>query len=157
MDRGSPVAQREDTAMTITHLNANPGNHGIDAFTHPDGVRLPAATLAEAELDGWDDAIVDLNLALTDAAVSRDKLGELSRLLELEEARETLGATGPNAEARRAAVLLTLHESVPAYQALLAQQREQRLRLADSERRSEIARQRCRLLHAAIRLAQPEA
>ena len=143
--------------MSITHLNPNGTRQSATAAVMPEGVRLYAVALAEAELDGWDDAIVDLNLALTDAAVSRDKLGELSRLLELEEARETLGATGPNAEARRAAVLLTLHESVPAYQALLAQQREQRLRLADSERRSEIARQRCRLLHAAIRLAQPEA
>ena len=112
---------------------------------------------ALGELDCWDSSILDLNLAIADAAVARDRLAEATRQMDIEEARETLGATGPNAEARRAAVLLTLHERVPAYQSLVKQAREQRLKLADAERRVTISKERCRLLREAVRLAQSEA
>ena len=111
-----------------------------------------ARELALGELDGWEDAIDALNLALTDAAVCRDRLAGLSDLMECEEAKATLEATGGNAEQRKAAVTLALHADGAAYADLTAQSRAIRLKLADAERRAEIARQRCRLLREAVAL-----
>ena len=107
---------------------------------------------AMADLDAWDDELTSFNVALVDAAVARDRLTETVRLLEVEEARVVLGAVGGNAETRKAAVTLALNEECPAYQTLLMQSREGRLKLADAERRAELARQRCRLLREAVRL-----
>ena len=136
--------------MTITHLKRT-----NETATMPEGVRLYATALDE--LDTWDDELTQLNLALLDAALARDRLAEATRQMDLEEAREIIGTSGGNAETRKAAVLLTLHERCPIYADLLKQSREQRLKLADAERRAELARQRCRLLREAVRLAQPEA
>jgi hypothetical protein len=114
--------------------------------------RLHAQGAALADLDAWDDQIAALNVALTDAAVARDRLADIGRQMDLEEARAVAGTIGGNAESRKASVTLFLNEHDPDYQALLSQQREARLKLADAERRAEIARQQCRLLRAAVRL-----
>ena len=111
-----------------------------------------ARELAAMDLDSWDQSIDALNLALTDAAVARDKISELTRLLDVEEARALLGASGGNAETRKAAVLLALNEACPVYENLQAELRERRLRLADAERRVIVAKQQGRLLQTAIKL-----
>jgi len=138
--------------VTIIDLNPNGTRQNPEM---PEGVRLYAAALDE--LDTWDDELTALNLALVDAAFARDRLAEATRQMDLEEARIILGAVGGNAETRKAAVTLALAEACPVYADLLGQQREQRLKLADAERRAELSRQRCRLLREAVRLAQPEA
>jgi hypothetical protein len=121
-------------------------------FTAIDAEQLRAQAAALADLDAWDDQIAALNVALIDAAVARDRLAELGRRMDVEEARIVLETVGSNADTRKAAVTLALHEACPAYQQLLAQNREARQRLADAERRAEIARQQCRLLRAATLL-----
>ncbi len=75
--------------------------------------------------------------------------------MDIEEARAVVGTIGGNAESRKASVTLFLNEHCPEYQALLSQQREARLKLADAERRAEVARQQCRLLREAVRLQVP--
>ncbi len=117
-----------------------------------DNLRLHAEGAALADLDARDTAIAELNLALTAAAVARDWLADIALRMDIEEARAVVGTVGGNAESRKASVTLFLHEHCPEYQALLSQQREARLRLADAERRAEIARQQSRLLREAVRL-----
>ena len=108
--------------------------------------------LALSELENWEDAIDALNLALTDAAVCRDRLAGLADLMESEEAKATLEATGSNAEQRKASLTIALNAEGAEYAKLAAQSRAIRLKLADAERRAEIARQRCRLLREAVAL-----
>ena len=112
---------------------------------------------ASIELDGmdlqdWEGCIADLNLALVEVAVARDKLAELSRQMDLEESRAILEVTGANAEQRKATITLALNAEGAAYAMLAEQSRAIRLKQADAERRAEIARQQCRLLREAVAL-----
>ncbi len=72
--------------------------------------------------------------------------------MDIGEAHAVVGTVGGNTERRKASVTLFLHEHCPEYQALLSQRREARPKLADAERRAEIARPQCRLLREAMRL-----
>jgi len=104
------------------------------------------------ELDHWDDAIDALDTALANASLARDEISHVAEELDLIEARAILAATGANAEARKATVTLALADD-PSYQALLAQSRGARQRLADAERRVVVLKERCRLLRSAAALA----
>ena len=103
-----------------------------------------------ADLDAWEDAISDLDAALADAARIRASIDTLTLCLERAEAMAVLRTEGPNAEARRARLTLELADDAQ-YSRTLAERSQCRLDLAHAERHATIARERCRLLRAALR------
>jgi len=113
------------------------------------GLVLMPQTDARAELDAWSTAIADLDAAMADLAGSRTEIEALSNLLDRIEASKVLSIEGPNAEARKARLTLELADDA-RYQGTLADLRRARERLADADRRVAIARERCRLLRAAL-------
>lgn len=113
--------------------------------------QLRAQSASLSALDAWGDQVVTLNLALTDAASARDRMAESADALSLIEAEVTLSIEGKNEPERKARLTLALAAHA-GYQETRGAQRETRLRLADAERRAEMARQQCRLLREATRL-----
>ena len=111
-------------------------------------VRTESDPLA-AEFDGWDDAIVALDQALQDQHRARVAIEEEQTAVERLEASHVLRIEGPNAEARRARLTLELADD-DRYTGHLRALREARERLWDAERRVVLARERCRLIRAAI-------
>lgn len=112
-------------------------------------VFMPRQHDAQAELQAWEAAIVDLDRALVDMTGARAQIDAESTLLDRIEAGKVLQIEGPNAEARKAKLTLELADDV-RYQAGLDSLRQARERLADADRRVAVARERCRLLRAAL-------
>ena len=112
---------------------------------------IPAIEHADrlAELDAWDDALHDLDVALAEAAAARLSLDQLHRTLERIEASAVLSIEGGNAETRKARLVLTLADDARHEQTVKAIDQE-RARLFDAERRVTLAKERCRLIRAAI-------
>ncbi|MGE0545287.1 MAG: hypothetical protein AB7R89_34440 [Dehalococcoidia bacterium] len=104
---------------------------------------------ARAELQAWEVAITDLDQALADLAGARAMIDAESNLLDRLEASRVLSIEGPNAEARKARLTLELADDA-RYQTHLSALRQARERLADADRRVAVARERCRLLRAAL-------
>lgn len=104
---------------------------------------------ARAELHAWESAIADLDQALADLAGSRAMIDAESGMLDRLEAGKVLSIEGPNAEARKARLTLELADDA-RYQSHLASLRQARERLADADRRVAVAKERCRLLRAAL-------
>jgi hypothetical protein len=104
---------------------------------------------ARAELHAWDEAIRDLDIALADLTSARATIDAESTLLDRLEASKVLSIEGPNAEARKARLTLELADDA-RYQAHLTALRQARERLADADRRVAVAKERCRLLRAAL-------
>jgi hypothetical protein len=104
---------------------------------------------ARAELQAWEVAITDLDQAMADLAGARAMIDAESNLLDRLEASKVLSIEGPNAEARKARLTLELADDA-RYQTHLAALRQARERLADADRRVAVARERCRLLRAAL-------
>lgn len=102
-----------------------------------------------AELHAWEAAITDLDQALADLAGARAMIDAESTLLDRLEASKVLSIEGPNAEARKARLTLELADDA-RYQSHLASLRQARERLADADRRVAVAKERCRLLRAAL-------
>jgi hypothetical protein len=102
-----------------------------------------------AELQAWEAAITDLDQALSDLAGARAMIDAESMLLDRLEASKVLSIEGPNAEARKARLTLELADDA-RYQSHLASLRQARERLADADRRVAVAKERCRLLRAAL-------
>src|SRR5215213_10965667 len=117
------------------------------------GLVLMPQTDARAELDAWSTAIADLDVAMADLAGSRTEIEALSNLLDRIEAGKVLSIEGPNAEARKARLTLELADD-SRYQAHLDSIRQARERLADADRRVAVARERCRLLRAALTIQE---
>lgn len=112
-------------------------------------VFMPQQHDAQAELRAWEEAIVDLDRALIDTTAARVQIDAESTLLDRLEAGKVLSIEGPNAEARKARLTLELADDA-RYQAGLGSLRQARERLADADRRVAVARERCRLLRAAL-------
>jgi hypothetical protein len=112
-------------------------------------VFMPQQHDAQAELQAWEAAIVDLDRALVDITAARAQIDAESTLLERIEAGKVLSIEGPNAEARKARLTLELVDD-RRYQAGIDSLRQARERLADADRRVAVARERCRLLRAAL-------
>ncbi len=110
----------------------------------------PAAALAD--LGAWDDAITALDTALADAARARLAAQDAEQNMAIIEARTLLVTTGGNAETRKAALMLALAED-GAYQESARGARSARMALAGAERRAAGAKERGRLLRAALALA----
>jgi hypothetical protein len=104
---------------------------------------------ARAELQAWEAAITDLDQALADLAGARAMIDTESAMLDRLEASKVLSIEGPNAEARKARLTLELVDDA-RYQAHLLSLRQARERLADADRRVAVAKERCRLLRAAL-------
>ena len=117
------------------------------------GLVLMPQTDARAELEAWQGAIADLDAALVDLTAARTEIEAQSNLLDRIEAGRVLSIEGPNAEARKARLTLELADDA-RYQAHLRALREARERLADADRRVAVARERCRLLRAALTLKE---
>lgn len=117
------------------------------------GLVLMPQTDAHAELEAWQTAIADLDTALADLTGARAEIEALSGMLDRLEASKVLTVEGPNAEARKARLTLELADDV-RYQAALADLRRARERLADADRRVAVAKERCRLLRAALMLKE---
>jgi hypothetical protein len=115
-------------------------------------VLMPQAD-ASAELDAWGTAIADLDAAMADLAGARTEIEALSNVLDRMEASKVLSIEGPNAEARKARLTLELADD-GRYQSALADLRRARERVADADRRVAVARERCRLLRAALMLKE---
>jgi hypothetical protein len=115
-------------------------------------VLMPQAD-ASAELDAWGTAIADLDAAMADLAGARAEIEALSNVLDRMEASKVLSIEGPNAEARKARLTLELADD-GRYQSALADLRRARERVADADRRVAVARERCRLLRAALMLKE---
>ena len=109
----------------------------------------PQQADARAELQAWEAAITDLDVALADLAGARAMIDAESGMLDRLEASKVLSIEGPNAEARKARLTLELADDA-RYQAHLAGLRQARERLADADRRVTVAKERCRLLRAAL-------
>ncbi len=109
----------------------------------------PQQADARAELQTWEAAITDLDVALADLAGARAMIDAESGMLDRLEASKVLSIEGPNAEARKARLTLELADDA-RYQAHLASLRQARERLADADRRVAVAKERCRLLRAAL-------
>jgi hypothetical protein len=106
---------------------------------------------ARADLDAWDDAITDLDAALTTAADARLTLERQQRHLEAIEASVVLSIDGKNAEERKARLVLALNDDA-RHLATVRKIDEQRARLLDAERRTTVAKERCRLLRSGLAL-----
>src|SRR3712207_1618412 len=106
-------------------------------------------TDARAELHAWESAIADLDQALTELAGARAMIDAESAMLDRLEAGKVLSIEGPNAEARKARLTLELADDA-RYQSHLLSLRQARERLADADRRVAVAKERCRLLRAAL-------
>ena len=106
-------------------------------------------TDARAELHAWESAIADLDQALADLAGARAMIDAESAMLDRLEASKVLSIEGPNAEARKARLTLELADDA-RYQSHLVSLRQARERLADADRRVAVAKERCRLLRAAL-------
>ena len=102
-----------------------------------------------AEFDAWDDAIGALDQALRDQHRARVAIEEVQTAVERLEASHVLRIEGPNAEASRARMTLELADD-DRYTGHLRALREARERLWDAERRVALAKERCRLIRAAI-------
>jgi hypothetical protein len=102
-----------------------------------------------ALLDDYDTAISELDAALTDAMHARLALADAEADLSLIEARAILAASGGNAETRKATVTLALADD-PAWQDRSRTARTARIGITDAERRATLAKERCRLLRAAL-------
>lgn len=105
------------------------------------------------DLDAWDDAITDLNDALTDVAAARLTLDHLHRTLDAVEASVSLSTEGKNAEERKARLTLALIDD-PRHQQTVSSIAVQRNRLLDAERRVMVAKERCRLLRTSLTLVE---
>jgi len=108
---------------------------------------------ARAELDAWQAAIVDLDQALIDLTAARIEIEAQSNVLDRVEAGKVLSIEGPNAEARKARLTLELADDA-RYQTHVEGLRRARERLADADRRVAVAKERCRLLRAALMLKE---
>ncbi len=108
------------------------------------------------DLDAWDDAITDLNDALTDVAAARLTLDQLHRTLDAVEASLSLMVEGKNADERKARLLLVLNDD-SRHQQTVSSIAVQRNRLLDAERRVMVAKERCRLLRSAVALIKSTA
>ena len=126
-----------------THTNHGTSPRALAASCH--GVR----ELDQVKLDTWDDAIGALDVALTDAAAARRDLADAQSEMDCLEAAVMLRIEGGNAEQRKARITLALAE-LPAYQGVAAEARNARVRLADAGQRATIAKERCRLVRAAL-------
>ena len=113
--------------------------------------QLRAHGAALEDLDQWDDAIAQLDIAIVDAARARDRLADTAEAMAVAEAQISLTIEGKNEVERKARLVLALDAS-EGYRALVEQRSGDRLALADAERRIEVTRQRCRLLREAVRL-----
>ena len=105
-----------------------------------------------AELDAWDECIAELDCALRDAAAARLDLDSLALQLERLEASHALDLEGKNAEERKARLVLVLADDPRHQRAKLAYHNARRC-LLDAERRATLAKERCRLLRAALSLS----
>ncbi len=102
-----------------------------------------------AELEAWQTAIGDLDRALVDLTAARTEIEAHSNLLDRIEASKVLTIEGGNAETRKARLTLELADDA-RYQSHLNGLRIARERLADADRRVAVAKERCRLLRAAL-------
>ncbi len=102
-----------------------------------------------AELEAWQTAIGDLDGALVDLTAARTEIEAQSNLLDRIEASKVLTIEGGNAETRKARLTLELADDA-RYQSHLNGLRIARERLADADRRVAVAKERCRLLRAAL-------
>jgi hypothetical protein len=116
-------------------------------------VFMPQQRDAQAELQAWEAAIIDLDRALVDTTAARAQIEAESAFLDRIEAGKVLSIEGPNAEARKARLTLELADDA-RYQAGLDSLRQARERLADADRRVAVARERCRLLRAALMVTE---
>ena len=112
------------------------------------------ADRAGALLDELDSLIADLDAALADASTARLVIADAEVEMAVIEASVTLGTTGPNETARKAAVTLALRDE-PGYQTLAATAREARAGLYTAERRCAVTKQRIALVRAALALLTP--
>ena len=126
----------------------------IAMLTDTDTATIPTLEAFDprAELDAWDACIAELDRALRDAAEARLDLDALAVTLDRLEAGHALSIEGGNAESRKARLTLAMADDGRYERARLAQQDARRC-LLDAERRAELARQRCRLLRAALSIA----
>lgn len=127
-------------------------NTSLDTTPHT----LPIATFgssALADLDAWDSAIADLDAALGDATTER-RVIEFQTAVNLpeREAELFLSAGGANAEERKARLVLA-KSTDDRYQDGHSDLLQARCALLDAERRATMAKERCRLLRAALALA----
>lgn len=122
-----------------------PANNGM-ALT---GVLYLQPPTAHHNIEAWEEAIAVLDAAIADMSRARAEIDSEGDTLDRIEASTVLTIEGSNAEIRKARLTLALADDA-RYQAHLQLQRAARERLADAERRMVVARERCRLLRAAM-------
>ena len=108
-------------------------------------------TSERSDLDAWTEQIAALDAALTDAATARVTIDAETVTLERLEAGIMLGIEGGNAETRKARLTLALADDA-RHEAARLRLCAARVRLVDAERQVQVARERCRLLRAALAL-----
>ena len=115
-------------------------------------VRVAAGPDTAAEsVAAYERSIANLNAALAAAAAARLALDDLDRQIERIEASAVLRVEGPNEAARRARLTLELADD-DRYTRALAEHRRHRAALFDAERWTQVEREACRLLRAALAL-----
>ena len=123
--------------------------------THAPAVLMPGyralTDAALADLDAYDTAISELDTALTDAARERGVIQEMGTEMALIEAHVSLSVEGKNEAERKARLTVHLARD-KRYQDELGAARMWRTMKAESEHRAAVARERCRLIRAALAL-----
>src|SRR5439155_11953634 len=104
-----------------------------------------------ALLDELDDVIAVLDAALADQCAARVVIADAETELAIIEASHMLAVTGGNEASRKAALTLALRDDA-AYQQLARTVRDARAAYHEAERRCVVAKERCRLLRAALAL-----
>lgn len=115
----------------------------IERLSRADDVRLL--------LDEWDTAITDLDCALRENKIARSDLLVVEDAQRCAEARVSLRIEGKNEAERRARLTLAL-EKHREYQAACHDIIGLKERIWDAEREAAVAKERCRLLRAALAL-----
>ncbi len=131
---------------TITDLRSAGGTDTIITIERTD---------PRADLDAYEGCIHDLDRALADAAAARMVLDAATLTLERLEAGHVLSIEGGNAETRKARLTLTLADDARHEQTVRVIDQE-RTRLLDAERRVTLAKERCRLIRAALAIIGEE-
>jgi hypothetical protein len=111
----------------------------------------PRVTRDQAVRGHPETPFTDLDDALADAAAARIVIADTETEMAVIEASITLGTSGPNETARKAAVTLALREDA-GDQSFATAVREARVSLYSAERRQVVAKQRIYLLRAALAL-----
>jgi hypothetical protein len=104
-----------------------------------------------ALLDELDSLITELNDTLSEQITARIVIADAETEMSVLDASITLGTTGPNELARKAAITLTLHNDA-GYQELARVARDARAMLFESERQLTVLKHRIGLVKSALAL-----